>query len=63
VTADLYTHALTAGLIEAIEKMDAMLGHDSGDSYGLPALTFVEPRGFEPLTFCLPVLFDLANVA
>jgi integrase len=32
VTADLYTHVLTPELIEAIEKMDAMLGHGSGDS-------------------------------
>jgi integrase len=32
VTADLYTHVLTPELIEAIERMDAMLGHDSGDS-------------------------------
>jgi site-specific recombinase XerD len=32
VTANLYTHVLTPELIEAIDKMDAMLGHDAGDS-------------------------------
>ena len=31
LTADLYTHIFAPGLREAIDKMDAMLGHDPGD--------------------------------
>ena len=34
----------------------------AGNLNGLPALTFVEPWGLEPQTFCLPVLFDQARM-
>ena len=32
IMADLYTHVLTPELRKVIDKMDAMLGADSGDS-------------------------------